>query len=111
MTTKLPGSTPAVVIVSALGLFTIGMTAGWLPVLIVATAALLLWLGYQFAVGGLRDERTRVTAQRQALDAEWQALEQTRRVRAVFLEARQAMQAEAMAAWPSPDAADREAGR
>lgn len=52
---------------------------------------MLITLGYWLAHGQL-------AARRQALDAEWQALNNTRRVRAVFLHARLAMRDEALRA-------------
>lgn len=61
----------------------------------LAVAALCGWIGYHCAHHELRYERLRVKQERQALDAEWRSLEQTQRVRAVFLDARRAMQAEA----------------
>jgi hypothetical protein len=69
------------------------------------------WLGYQLAVGKLRDDRAAVEQQRVALQAEWQQLDASRRVRSIFLSARRAMQAEAVrSAWPSYDD-DQEAGQ
>jgi hypothetical protein len=62
---------------------------------VVFTALALVWVGYQLAVDKLHDDRAAVEQQQAALAAEWQQLDQTRRVRSVFLTARRAMQAEA----------------
>lgn len=57
----------------------------------------VVYLGWWLAISGLRRERSQLQTERTALDAEWQALDNTRRVRAVFLAARRAMQREAQA--------------
>jgi Tfp pilus assembly protein PilN len=62
---------------------------------LVLLCLLLVWLGYQLAVDNLRTDREHLDHQRVALRAEWQQLDRIRRVRAVFLSARRAMQAEA----------------
>jgi hypothetical protein len=62
---------------------------------VVFTAAALVWVGYCLATGKLHEDREAVEQQRAALDAEWQQLDQTRRVRSVFLTTRRAMQTEA----------------
>lgn len=55
----------------------------------------LVWLGYQLAEGKLEDDRQQLNddsdAERGLLDAEWTALEQTRKVNDVFFQARDAM--------------------
>lgn len=64
--------------------------------LLVALVALLIWLGYQLARERSSAEREELNVQRQVLDDEWMALEQTRRVNDVFFRARDATrQAEA----------------
>lgn len=65
-------------------------------------AAALLWLGYQLAADKLHRERQQLKQEKAALQAEWRQLDQTRRVRAVFLTARRAMQQEAMRSACSP---------
>ncbi len=66
-----------------------------LALLLCALAALLIVLGWQMAVGHFRRDRDHLLLQRQALNAEWKTLENTRRVRGLFLDARRAMQREA----------------
>lgn len=63
--------------------------------LLMAVVAFLIWVGY---LVGRDTEQEELDTQRQVLDAEWTALEQTRRVNDVFFHARDAMrQAEANA--------------
>jgi Na+-transporting NADH:ubiquinone oxidoreductase subunit NqrC len=64
-------------------------------VFIVLVAGVFVTLGYVLAEGKLAHDRAELDQQRQVLDAEWTALENTQRVRAVFLAARRAMQREA----------------
>ena len=59
--------------------------------LVLGIVAGLLWLGYAFALAVLAEDRAQLAEQRQALDVEWQALENSRRVNDVFFQARQAM--------------------
>ena len=56
--------------------------------LIMAVMAFLIWAGYLL---GRDTEHEELDTQRQVLDAEWTALEQTRRVNDVFFRARDAM--------------------
>lgn len=72
-------------------------TVGALVLLILAMLVVggLLHAGWWLAISGLRAERDGLHQQRQALDAEWTALDDTRRVREVFLVARRALQHEA----------------
>jgi len=58
---------------------------------VAISSVMLIALGYWLAY-------SRLAEQRQALDDEWQALDNTRRLRAVFLHARLAMRAEALRA-------------
>jgi hypothetical protein len=62
-----------------------------LVVLLIAAVLLLVLAGF----AGYVLAHERLADARAALDAEWRALDNTRRVRAVFLHARRAMQAEA----------------
>jgi hypothetical protein len=65
-------------------LFMLGLMAG------------LVWLGVHLAEGAMEEDKGELDTQRLVLDAEWTALEQTRRVNDVFFRARDAMrQAEA----------------
>ncbi|MCU1685419.1 MAG: hypothetical protein JWQ81_6158 [Amycolatopsis sp.] len=48
----------------------------------------LVWFGYMIAREELSDE---IETKRQMLDAEWTAMENTRRVNSVFFSAREAM--------------------
>lgn len=67
----------------------------------VVVALVLVWLGYQFAVGRLRDAHTDIARQQAALDAEWWQLQNTQRIHSVFHTARRAMQREAEnSLWP-----------
>lgn len=63
--------------------------------LLLILGGLLVFLGWQLALQYLRDQRDVLLVQRQALDAEWRALENTRQVRGVFLDARRSMQRDA----------------
>jgi cell division protein FtsL len=87
------------------------MNALSIALFLVVVAGAFIWLGYQFAVDQLHHDQEQVDQQKAALQAEWQQLDATRRVRSVFLAARRAMQAEATRpSWP-PDDHDQEAGR
>lgn len=55
-------------------------------------SGLLIYIGWQAAADSFRHDREQLQQQREALDAEWQALDNTRRVREVFWTARRAMQ-------------------
>lgn len=63
--------------------------------IVLACVAGLVWLGYLLAEGRLEDDRQKLNddsdTERGLLDAEWTALEQTRRVNDVFFAARDAM--------------------
>ncbi|WP_436495541.1 hypothetical protein [Actinokineospora sp. HUAS TT18] len=72
----------------------VGLVVGWQAAVTLVTVGLLVWLGYECAGVKLSYDRARVRVQRQALEAEWRSLEQTDRVRSVFLAARRAMQRE-----------------
>lgn len=65
--------------------------AAFLAPSLLVLGLMLIALGYWLAYH-------RLAEQRQALDAEWHALDNTRRVRAVFLHARLAMREEALRA-------------
>lgn len=69
-------------------------TAGVILAAVLAAVG-LVWLGYAMASAYLSAIQANVTRERQALRAEWRALEETARVRAIFLNARRAMQREA----------------
>lgn len=60
-------------------------------VLLLALVVFLIWLGYELAKDKLSDDMGELDVQRQVLDAEWTALENTRRVNDVFFAARDAM--------------------
>lgn len=62
---------------------------------VTVLVGLLVGLGWQLAVENLRYVRSGLQNQRDLLDAEWRALDDTRRIREVFLVARRAMQREA----------------
>jgi Na+-transporting NADH:ubiquinone oxidoreductase subunit NqrC len=64
-------------------------------VFVVLVAGVFVMLGYVLAEDKLAADRAELDQQRQVLDAEWTALENTQRVRSVFLAARRAMQREA----------------
>jgi hypothetical protein len=71
----------------------------------MTVAAGLVRLGYLLAQERLYADRKKVVQEKAALQAEWQQLDRTRRIRAVFMSARRAMQKEAMrSAWPQTDA-------
>jgi len=59
-----------------------------MALLLLGLVFLLLWFGYWL---GREIEHEELDVQRQTLDAEWTALEQTRRVNDVFFRARDAM--------------------
>lgn len=61
----------------------------------ITLVGLFVWLGWQLALEHFRHVQSGLQQQRDLLDAEWQALDNTRRVREVFLLARRAMQREA----------------
>jgi len=67
------------------------MEALFMVLLVLGIVAGLLWLGYAFALAVLAEDRAQLAEQRQALDVEWQALENSRRINDVFFQARQAM--------------------
>lgn len=71
------------------------MTTSILTIALAVVALVLVWLGYQLAVGRLQDAHSDIARQQAALDAQWWQLDQTRRIRSVFYAARQAMRAEA----------------
>ncbi|OLT23163.1 hypothetical protein BJF78_07360 [Pseudonocardia sp. CNS-139] len=73
-------------------------------VVLVVLLGLLVALGWALAVDHHQEQAHRLRQQREALDAEWRALEQTARVRAVFLGARRAMHEESVR--QAPRAAD-----
>ncbi len=62
----------------------------------------LIWLGYGIAQDQLEADRAALAHQRQALDIEWQALENGRRVHEVFFQARQAMREAEQERRPRP---------
>lgn len=61
---------------------------------VLAAAMVLVRLGYVFAADRLAAGWDELDARREMLDAEWRALDDTRRIRTVFLKARQAMRTE-----------------
>jgi len=67
------------------------MEALFIFLLVLAVVVGLIWLGYGLAHDKLADDQVALAQQRQALDVEWQALENGRRVNDVFFQARQAM--------------------
>ncbi|MGH3903846.1 MAG: hypothetical protein ACRDTE_06615 [Pseudonocardiaceae bacterium] len=67
------------------------MAALFIFLLAVVVVALLISLGYLLAHDKLADDQAELEQQRQALDMEWQALENGRRVSEVFFRARQTM--------------------
>lgn len=79
----------------------VGLSVNWTTAVVIVVAGVLLWLGYWVAVEKLSHDRARVVRERTALDAEWKALDRTRRVREVFFDARRAMQEEAQRYWPT----------
>jgi len=60
-------------------------------VLLVVLTATVFGLGYWSGRDTVDSERHELAAQREALDSEWQALQQAQRVSDVFYRARQAM--------------------
>ena len=78
----------------------IGIGVGWTAAVVTVVVGTLVWLGYQFAHEKLSVDRLRVERERKALDAEWQALDRTRRIRDTFFSARIAMREEARRYWP-----------
>lgn len=63
--------------------------------LLLAAFCLLVYLGWLLAISHLRQQRDVIDQQRKFLNSEWRALDNTRRVREVFLSARRTMQREA----------------
>lgn len=63
------------------------LTGGW-----IAAGGTAAAIGWWLARLRHRRERARLQQTRELLDAEWQALDGTRRVREVFMTARRAMQ-------------------
>ncbi len=78
------------------------MEALFMVLLVLGIVAGLLWLGYALALAVLAENRAQLTEQRQALDIEWQALENGRRVNDVFFQARQAMREAEQERRPRP---------
>jgi hypothetical protein len=79
----------------------VGLSVNWTTAVVLVVVAALLWLGYWVAVEKLSHDRARIIRERTALDAEWEALDRTRRVREVFFDARRAMTEEARRYWPN----------
>ena len=69
-------------------------------VLLVGGAVALVGFGVWLAYDEVRESRTQLDEQRRALDAEWQALHQARRIGDVFYAARSALSREAMRRQP-----------
>lgn len=91
-------------LVAAGCLLVVGLLFSWMAALAVVLTELLLWLGYWLAAERLSSDRERIERERAALDAEWDALDRTRRVRDVYYNARNAMRDEAQRYWPNdPD--------
>ncbi len=67
------------------------MHIAYVVFVILALVVALVWIGFELAEGKVEDDRDKLDAQRGVLDAEWTALEQTRRVNDVFFSARDAM--------------------
>ncbi|MCA1675454.1 MAG: hypothetical protein LC799_25800 [Actinobacteria bacterium] len=78
------------------------MEALFILVLVLAVVVGLIWLGYALAQDELEADQTALAQQRQALDVEWQALENGRRVNDVFFRARQAMREAEQERRPRP---------
>lgn len=78
------------------------MTALFIFLLAIAMVAGLIALGYGLAQDKLSDDKAEVEQQRQALDVEWRALENSRRINDVFFRARQAMREAAQERPPRP---------
>lgn len=88
------------------------MEALFILLFLLAIMAGLIALGYCLAADRLADDRAQLDVQRQALDIEWQALENGRRVNEVFFQARQAMRGgRAGATAPAVSAAPTTASR
>jgi hypothetical protein len=81
----------------------IGIGFDWTAAVVVVVVGSLIWLGYQLAHEKLTVDRLRVERERQALDAEWEALDRTRRIRDTMFNARIAMREEAQRYWPTDD--------
>jgi hypothetical protein len=82
----------------------VGISVGWITAFVIVVVGALVWLGYWVAVEKLSHDRARVVRERTALDAEWEALDRTRRIREAFFDARRAMHEEAQRYWPNnPD--------
>ena len=79
----------------------VGLSMNWMTAVVIVTVGVLVWLGYWLAVEKLSHDRARLIRERTALDAEWDALDRTRRVREVFFDARRAMHEEAQRYWPN----------
>jgi hypothetical protein len=79
----------------------VGLSVSWTAAVVIVVVGALLWLGYWVAVEKLSHDRARIIRERTALDAEWEALDRTRRVREVFFDARRAMAEEAQRYWPN----------
>lgn len=75
-------------------LIAIGVVAG-----LTAGFGGIVYFGWWLAIAQLRQERSELQAKRGQLDAEWRALDNTRRLREVFLGARRAMQRQAQAQY------------
>ena len=60
-------------------------------VLLVVLTAAVFGLGYWSGRDTVASERNELAVQREALDSEWQALQQAQRISDVFYRARQAM--------------------
>lgn len=69
-------------------------------VVVLLLIAVSVLAGVLLTIASYADERRALQEQRQALDAEWRALDSARRLRAVFLHARRAMQDEAQRRSP-----------
>lgn len=89
------------VAVSVACLVGVGLSVSWTTAAVIVVAGALLWLGYWMAVEKLSHDRARVVRERTALDAEWEALDRTRRIREAFFDARRAMHEEAQRYWPN----------
>lgn len=67
------------------------MEALFIFLFVVAAVAGLIWFGYLLARDKLDENQAELERRRQALDVEWQALENGRRISDVFFRARRAM--------------------
>ncbi|MCA1601378.1 MAG: hypothetical protein LC776_06965 [Acidobacteria bacterium] len=67
------------------------MEALFMLLIVLAAVVGLVWLGYVLASDRLAADRDALAHQRQVLDVEWQALENSRQINDVFFRARQAM--------------------